>query len=105
MRLKEVTAMIVSLTALGFYSKLVRLKVCLSLSVLWLLSLFLFQIGAIKSQKIRSVIEQQALFLFQIGAIKRLLKNNINMIAYLYSDCKGNFYFDRIKGMSAVDLQ
>ena len=43
-------------------------------------------------------------FQFQIGAIKRLSKININIILHPYGDCPVNFYFDQIRGQSAVDL-
>ena len=53
----------------GFYSKLVRLKV-ISLLIVKVLVVFLFQIGAIKSAHVASEVEHHFEFLFQIGAIK-----------------------------------
>ena len=44
------------------------------------------------------------MFQFQTGAIRSLSKNNINIILDPYSSCQVNFYFDQIKGQSAVDL-
>ena len=44
------------------------------------------------------------MFQFQTGAIKRLSEYCINIITDPYGDCPVNFYFDQIRGQSAVDL-
>ena len=87
---------------------------------------FQFQTGAIKRRQRYRVLRQQyrfnsklvrlkvsvgtaklmpeIVFQFQTGAIKRLSEYCINIITDPYSSCQVNFYFDQIKGQSAVDL-
>ena len=66
---------------------------------------FQFQTGAIKSVSSQVDSTDAFLFQFQTGSIRRLSKNYINIILDPYSSCQVNFYFNQIKGQSAVDRQ